>query len=187
MSTILRCRGGPLTWNAILQGMAEVLWAPWRFEYVTLADKNNLDGCIFVELPQQSEDRKNLILHRGATAFVMLNAFPYSSGHLMVVPYKHSGVLRDLTDTELLEANKLVSRGIDWLEIAYQPQGFNVGLNIGKAGGAGIPSHLHWHVVPRWSGDTNFMTSIAEVRVLPQSLEDAYDRLRSIIEAQVDG
>lgn len=163
--------------------MAEQLWAPWRFAYVTTADQAATDGCIFVDLPAQADDRKNLILYRGETAFVMLNAYPYTSGHLMVAPYRHTANLSELSDPELLEINQLVKKSVEWLDCAYRPQGYNVGVNLGRAGGAGIPSHIHWHIVPRWSGDTNFMTSIAEVRVIPQSLEDSYDLLRRTIEA----
>lgn len=166
--------------------MVDRLWAPWRFRYVTqapTADSSEGDsnpGCIFVDLPASQEDRKNLILLRGKHAFVMLNGFPYTSGHLMVAPYKHTANLADLTDEEHLEIQQLITRAIGWLDEAYHPEGYNVGLNLGAAGGAGIPSHLHWHIVPRWRGDTNFMTTVGETRVLPQGLEDAYDLLFGI-------
>lgn len=162
--------------------MAERLWAPWRFNYVTSAVEPRADGCIFVELPAQENDRENLILFRGAKAFVIMNAFPYTNGHLMVAPFRHVGEIELLDDAELLEVNQLLARCSVWLKKAYAPQGFNIGVNVGKAGGAGIPSHIHWHIVPRWSGDTNFMTTVGEVRVLPQSLHDSYDLLRRIIE-----
>lgn len=162
--------------------MAERLWAPWRFEYVTTASKPSEGGCIFVELPAQADDRNNLILHRGEHAFVMLNAFPYTSGHLMVAPYRHTPNVEELDDSETLEIGQLISKCVTWLKAAYDPQGFNIGANIGEAGGAGIPSHIHWHIVPRWKGDTNYMTTVGEVRVLPQSLEDSYDLLRRTIE-----
>jgi ATP adenylyltransferase len=158
--------------------MSERLWAPWRFSYIE-GDKES--GCIFVDLPAQQDDRKNLILHRGKTAFVILNAFPYNNGHLMVAPYRHTADMADLTDEELLEINSLIRDCIRWLSTAYRPEGFNVGANLGKAAGAGIESHLHWHVVPRWNGDTNYMPVIGDVRVLPQSLEESYDRLREAI------
>ena len=162
--------------------MAERLWAPWRFEYITTADTPGNGGCIFVELPAQDDDRENLILHRGETAFVIMNRFPYTSGHLMVAPYRHTAEIGDLNDDELLEANQLVSSCVGWLKEGYGPEGFNVGINIGKAAGAGIESHIHWHVVPRWAGDTNFMTTVGDVRVLPQDLHDSYDMLRKIVE-----
>ena len=162
--------------------MAERLWAPWRFDYVTTASKPSQGGCIFVELPAQESDRENLILYRGELAFVMLNAFPYTSGHLMVAPFHHTPNVEDLDDDEMFEVSRLIAHGVRWLKRAYDPQGFNIGANIGAAGGAGIPSHVHWHIVPRWSGDTNFMTTVGDVRVLPQSLLDSYDLLREIVE-----
>jgi len=154
--------------------MAERLWAPWRFQYI---EAKETPGCIFVELPRQDTDRENLILHRGQFAFVMLNAFPYTNGHLLVAPYKHTANLSELDDAEHLEIGRLVTAGVRWIEDAYRPDGFNIGVNLGRAAGAGIPTHVHWHIVPRWNGDTNFMTTIGEVRVLPQSLEESYDRL----------
>lgn len=161
--------------------MTQRLWAPWRFGYVEKAGTES--GCIFVDLPAQSNDRDNLILFRGATCFVMLNRFPYTNGHLMIAPYKHTADLSDLDDAELLEINQVLARSVKWIHRAYSPDGFNLGVNLGRAAGAGIPSHIHWHVVPRWEGDTNFMTTVGEVRVLPQSLEQSYDRLRQAMEA----
>lgn len=158
--------------------MPDRLWAPWRLEYIereTTGKPGN--GCIFVDLPQASDDRKNLILYRGQTAFVMLNAFPYTNGHLMVAPYRHTADMNELEDDELLEINQLVAKSLAWIRATYHPDGFNIGVNLGSAAGAGIPDHIHWHIVPRWGGDTNFMTTVGEVRVLPQSLEESYDRL----------
>lgn len=157
--------------------MADQLWAPWRFDYVKSADQTNKSGCIFVDLPAQANDPENLILHRGETAFVILNRYPYTSGHLMVAPFKHTAELSDLTDQELLEIHHLVRNATAWIQTAFRPDGFNIGVNVGSAGGAGIPSHLHWHIVPRWNGDTNFMTTTATTRVIPQSLETTYDLL----------
>lgn len=163
--------------------MPERLWAPWRLEYIEKASKDpGGEGCIFVDLPRQEDDRKNLILFRGKTAFVMLNAFPYTNGHLMVAPYKHTSNMSDLSDEELLEVNQLVSKCLQWIKKAYGPDGFNIGVNLGKVAGAGIPDHIHWHIVPRWEGDTNFMTTVGEVRVLPQSLEESWERLRKEVE-----
>ncbi|MDI9636900.1 HIT domain-containing protein [Kamptonema cortianum] len=157
--------------------MAKRLWAPWRFDYVKSADETNKDGCIFVDLPNETDDEKNLILHRGRYAFVMLNRYPYTSGHLMVAPYRHTADMSDLSDEELLEIQQFVRDSMEWIKIAFAPDGFNVGVNIGSAGGAGIPSHIHWHIVPRWNGDTNFMTSVGETRVIPQSMENTYQLL----------
>lgn len=161
--------------------MAERLWAPWRLSYIEKASDAG-GGCIFVDLPAQANDRENLILYRGKTAFVMLNAFPYTNGHLMVAPYRHTAEMSELTDEELLEINQLVAKCLEWIKATYKPEGFNIGVNLGHAAGAGIPTHIHWHVVPRWAGDTNFMTTVGEVRVLPQSLPESYDRLRQAVE-----
>ena len=159
--------------------MNENLWAPWRIKYIQREPGGT--GNIFVDLPAANDDRTNLILYRGKTAFIMLNAYPYTSGHLMVATYRQTNDLPTMTDDELLEINQLVAKAIRWLQTAFNPQGFNVGVNIGSAGGAGIPIHLHWHVVPRWNGDTNFMTTVGEVRVMPHTLEETYDKLSEII------
>jgi len=135
-------------------------------------------GDIFVDLPNAGDDAKNFILYRGESAFVLLNAFPYCNGHLMVAPYRQVAEIDGLNDAELLEINQLLAKSARWIKRAYNPEGMNIGVNMGRAAGAGIPIHIHWHMVPRWSGDTNFMTSIGGVRVMPQSLEDSYARLK---------
>ncbi|HET6644755.1 MAG TPA: HIT domain-containing protein [Fimbriimonadales bacterium] len=163
--------------------MSERLWAPWRLEYIEMPGEKG-EGCIFVDLPAEEDDAKNLILYRGKTAFVILNAFPYTNGHLMVAPYKHTNEMAELADDEMLEIQQLIRDGVRWLTKAYGPEGFNIGANLGKAAGAGIADHLHWHVVPRWAGDTNFMPVTGGVRVLPQSLPESYARLRAVIEAE---
>jgi ATP adenylyltransferase len=163
--------------------MAERLWAPWRLRYIEGSDaKPKIPGCIFVDLPKLEDDRTNLILYRGTTAFVIMNRYPYTNGHLMVAPYQHTSQFSDLSDAELLEINQLVQSCIRWIDAVYSPQGYNIGVNIGAAGGAGIPDHLHWHIVPRWSGDTNFMTTCGDTRVMPQSLDDSYDRLKAAVD-----
>jgi ATP adenylyltransferase len=160
--------------------MADLLWAPWRLQYI---EKDTPDGgCIFVDLPAQNQDRENLILYRGQHSFVIMNAFPYTNGHLMVAPYQHTAEILELNDPTLLEINQLLGRCVVWIREAYRPDGFNIGVNLGSAAGAGIPSHVHWHIVPRWGGDTNFMTTVGNVRVLPQSLEESYDRLKEVID-----
>ena len=158
--------------------MNENLWAPWRMKYIA---KPEGSGNIFVDLPNAGDDRTNLILHRGTNAFILLNAFPYTSGHLMVATYRQTNDLPGMTDAELLEINQLVAKSVKWLQTAFNPNGFNIGVNVGSAAGAGIPIHLHWHVVPRWNGDTNFMTTVGEVRVMPLTLEETYDKLIDII------
>jgi ATP adenylyltransferase len=163
--------------------MIDQLWAPWR---VQLFDqKNRPDCCIFCDFPArpESEDRDTLIVHRGEYAFIIQNAFPYSNGHLMVIPYRHTGSLDTLTDAELLETSHLARLGVDLLTAIYKPEGFNLGMNLGTAAGAGIAGHLHWHVVPRWAGDTNFMTALGGVRVVPESLQATHERLRAALPA----
>jgi len=159
----------------------EVLWAPWRLAYI---EKPASGGTwdIFVDLPNAGDDAKNFILYRGESAFVLLNAFPYCNGHLMVAPYRQVAEIDGLNDAELLEINQLLAKSARWIKRAYNPEGMNIGVNMGRAAGAGIPIHIHWHMVPRWSGDTNFMTSIGGVRVMPQSLEDSYARLKAEID-----
>jgi ATP adenylyltransferase len=149
-------------------------------EYVEKASAGG-EGNFFVDLPAQTNDRENLILYRGRTAFVMLNAYPYTNGHVLIAPYRQTPELTGLNDEELLEINQLLGRAVDWVRACYKPNGFNIGINMGMAAGAGVPTHIHWHVVPRWAGDTNFMTTVGDVRVMPQSLLDSYDRLKEIV------
>ena len=143
------------------------------------ADKS--EGCIFCAALAQQNDRETLILYRGRHAFVMLNKYPYSNGHLLVVPYAHTADLSTLDADTHGELMALLARAIEWLKTASRPEGFNAGLNLGKAGGAGVAAHLHFHIVPRWSGDTNFMTVTGETRVLPEWLDDTWSRLRAVI------
>jgi ATP adenylyltransferase len=162
--------------------MHENLWAPWRMKYIEQTPDskgNKATGDIFIDLPAEGDDRKNLILFRGTTAFILMNAYPYTNGHLMVAPYRQTADISDMTDDELLEVNQHVASAVRWLREVYRPDGFNIGVNMGSAAGAGIPIHIHWHIVPRWNGDTNFMTTIGEVRVMPQTLDDSYNKLRA--------
>jgi len=150
------------------------LWTPWRLEFVT---GPRAAGCIFCEKVQQNTDRKNFILYRGAEAFVILNLYPYNNGHLMVVPYAHVGDLEKVEDTCLAEMMRLAKRSVATLRKVMNPNGFNLGFNLGKAAGAGIHEHLHLHIVPRWEGDTNFMPVLCETRIIPELLETTYDKL----------
>jgi ATP adenylyltransferase len=150
--------------------MPKPLWAPWRLEYVTQADE--LPGCVFCD----PEDE--LVVHRGRTAFVLVNRFPYASGHVMVAPYRHLSDLGELSDDEALEVHRLASSAVSALAESYRPQGYNLGWNLGRAAGAGIIDHVHQHVVPRWVGDTNFMPVLADVKVLPEALVATAERLR---------
>ena len=152
----------------------ERLWAPWRVEYVTAGGS---EGCIFCDKLEERRDEDNLILKRGDLGFIMLNAFPYNSGHLMVAPYRHVGDLSDLTDDEMLEIMLLVKLGKEILSRAFRPDGLNIGINLGRTAGAGITDHVHVHVVPRWDGDTNFMPVIANTKVMPDALRATYAKL----------
>lgn len=152
------------------------IYSPWRKEYFD-RDKNN-PACVFCEAAKQPDNPENLIIFRGKLAFVILNRFPYTSGHLMVVPYMHSKDLTDLPDDTLLEMMQLTQRAVSVLGQEYQPQGFNIGMNLGAVAGAGITEHLHMHVVPRWQGDANFVSVIGQTRVLPETLEETYHRMR---------
>lgn len=136
-------------------------------------------GCIFCDKPAQDNDRKNLIVYRGENAFVLMNLFPYNNGHLMIAPYKHTSRLADLDDAALLEIMSLTVRAQAALKIAFGPDGYNVGMNLGRVAGAGIADHLHQHIVPRWNGDSNFMPVIGETKVLPDSLDNSYAKIRS--------
>jgi ATP adenylyltransferase len=153
----------------------ERLWAPWRLEYVQSADKQ--DGCVFCRAAESTDDAEELVVHRGEHAFVLLNKFPYASGHLLVAPYRHGLNFDDLDDDEVLEIHRLGAQGLEALRATYGPEGFNLGWNIGRIAGAGIPDHGHLHVVPRWAGDTNFMPVLADVRVIPEHLTATRARL----------
>ncbi|MBT9163036.1 MAG: AP-4-A phosphorylase [Dehalococcoidia bacterium] len=152
----------------------EHLWAPWRMEYI-LGEKDK--RCIFCEKPGQDTDGKNYIVRRGERNFSMLNIYPYNPGHLMVAPYRHVASLDKLSDEELLEHFRLVSRSVALLTRVLRPSGFNIGINLGKVAGAGVEDHIHTHIVPRWEGDTNFMPVISDAKVVPEALADTYARL----------
>lgn len=153
------------------------LWAPWRMDYILEAENHAPDGCIFCALPRAQADRDNLILRRGRRVFVILNRFPYNPGHLMVVPYTHTGELDDLVPDELTDLMLELRRAVGNLRRGMNPDGYNIGINLGRTAGAGIPGHVHYHVVPRWEGDANFMPVIADTKVIPQHLFRTYDQL----------
>lgn len=163
--------------------MQEILWAPWRMSYIERPSTGKPDSVdIFVDLPAEDEDDKNLILVRGKESFVIMNAFPYATGHLLIAPYRKVSDIVEMTDAELLESQQLIATGVRLVRSAFKPNAFNIGINMGRAAGAGIPQHLHWHVVPRWEGDTNFMSVVANTKVIPQSLADSYKRLKEQLE-----
>jgi ATP adenylyltransferase len=153
------------------------LWAPWRMKYVQ--GERQEPGCIFCLAAESGDDAAGHVLHRGARCFVMLNAFPYNSGHLMVCPHRHVASIGDLDADEALELMTLTQRSLRALGEAYHPDGFNLGINEGEVAGAGFAGHVHLHVVPRWAADSNFMAVTGDTRVLPQSLEDSYATLRA--------
>lgn len=157
----------------------KVIWAPWRMKYI-LSEKS--EECPFCEKANQKKDKENYILLRGKRTFIILNTFPYNNGHLMVVPYRHLANLEELNQQELSELTSLVMKGVTSLKEAFNPDGFNIGLNLGEAAGAGIKDHLHIHIVPRWSGDNNFMPVVADTKVIMESLDDTYKKLSKTME-----
>ena len=154
----------------------EKLWAPWLMTYIKQAKKNK--GCLFCKKLKEAKDEENYILVRSKLAFVMLNIFPYNSGHLMIVPIRHVGEVEDLKTKESREMISLLQKSIKAIKRAYQPEGFNIGMNLGRTAGAGVLHHLHIHVVPRWNGDTNFMPILAESKIISQGLRETYKQLK---------
>ncbi|MBI5816746.1 MAG: HIT domain-containing protein [Nitrospinae bacterium] len=154
------------------------LWAPWRIEYI-LGEKPQ--GCVFCQMPKDNDDKGHRILHRGNTCYLILNIYPYNNGHLMIVPFRHMCDYTGLTDEELAESAELTRLGMQILNEAMKPDGFNVGINQGKAAGAGIDEHLHIHIVPRWNGDNNFMPVIGQTKVIPQHLTETYGILAAAL------
>jgi ATP adenylyltransferase len=151
------------------------LWSPWRMTYIQ--NDNKEVGCVFCNALSNQDDDQNLVVHRGESAFVILNRYPYTSGHLMIVPNSHASSLQELSAGTRAELMELASRSIQVLNQVYRPQGYNLGMNLGEVAGAGIAEHVHVHVVPRWGGDTSFMSTTADTRVLPEALEDTYARV----------
>ena len=157
----------------------ERLWAGWRNEYVSHPETGRTDTeCVFCNLIAATDDREALVLERTPRTITVMNLYPYGSGHLMVAPIVHVPSFEDLDDDDLVALSHAQVRALQAIRAAYSPDGVNVGANIGRAAGAGVPTHLHVHVLPRWSGDTNFVTSVAEVRVLPEALATGYDKLQ---------
>jgi ATP adenylyltransferase len=164
-----------LAHRATLRWM-DYLWTPWRYAYVSTAE--NLPGCIFCELPKL-EDSKALIVHRGQHCFVVLNSFPYSPGHVMIVPFAHLDQMRKVPPEAAHEMMDLAQKMESTLRELYTPDGINLGMNIGKAAGAGVAGHVHMHVLPRWVADANFISVVGETRVLPETLETTYQRIKA--------
>jgi ATP adenylyltransferase len=152
------------------------IWAPWRMEYI---ESSKEEGCVFCSAQEKDDSVENLIAFRGERAYVILNRYPYTSGHLMVVPFDHQPHLEELDTLTRAEMMELVTRCMTILRKIYHPEAFNMGANIGEAAGAGVKSHVHIHIVPRWGGDTNFMSTVGGTRVLPEALESTYERVKS--------
>lgn len=156
----------------------DMLWAGWRSEYIVTAGEPDVDGCLFCRLPS-GQDEDALILERGDLAFTVLNRYPYTTGHVMVAPYRHVGGPTDLNGDEQAEVWKLLGNATTAIDSAMHPDGYNLGANLGRVAGAGVPGHFHLHLVPRWSGDANFMTTVGGTRVLPEDLTVTWQRLRA--------
>ena len=158
------------------------LWSPWRYQYIASSDAANADGsgCVFCKLRDDPDkDEANFVIHRASHNFVVLNLYPYISGHLLIVPYEHVGELDAATKETTDELMDLTKRSQTALRDAYQPTGFNVGVNLGSSAGAGIVDHIHVHILPRWVGDTNFMSTVGDTRVIPEDLSTTYEKLRT--------
>jgi len=153
----------------------DYLWSPWRYQYISTADRNT--GCIFCQKAQENRDEENLVVWRGKRNFVLLNLYPYTTGHLMVAPYEHVATLAGAAVATAGEMMRIVRSAEKHLRNIYRPEGLNVGMNIGKAAGAGIADHIHMHVLPRWTADANFMTTVGETRIIPEELRVTYQKL----------
>jgi len=152
------------------------LWAPWRIEFIRAVDKD--DDCFLCRAARDEGEEKEIVLRRAEKSFCIMNRYPYSNGHLLIAPYRHVADLDDLTDAEMLEMMKLLRQAKTALGESVRPHGFNVGLNLGRAAGAGLEAHIHWHIVPRWVGDTNFMPVFGATKVIPQALHELAELLR---------
>ena len=161
------------------------IWSPWRSQHLKhwncSVEEEKAGESLFTRLVREKTDEKNLIVWRGDTVFVIMNLYPYNNGHLMIVPYRQVADYEELTPNEQAEIARAIASCIRWLKKTLKPEGFNIGMNIGLAGGAGIPDHLHVHIVPRWQADTNFMTSVGDLKVIPEALIDTFERLREVI------
>ena len=167
----------------------ERLWTPWRAEFVTgqtggQGESSGLPACFLCESPTRGQDDQVYILHRARFAYVILNLYPYNTGHLMITPYEHGGELEELAPETSEEMWTLAQLSVRILKAEYGPDGFNIGMNVGRLAGAGVPGHLHLHVVPRWGGDTNFLAVVGETRILPEDLNQTYARLRPLFDAR---
>jgi ATP adenylyltransferase len=157
-------------------GAMEHIWAPWRIEYLQKAPEG---GCFLCQKPAENQDEESLILYRGRHNFVIMNTFPYNPGHLLVAPYRHASDLQVFSDDEAKEHFEIIRKTLTLLREVMDPTGFNIGVNLGRVAGAGVPDHIHTHIVPRWGGDTNFMPVVCDTKVLPEALAGTYRKLRA--------
>lgn len=153
------------------------MWAPWRMEYIE-SQPDKTKGCVFCENPKNKDDGESHIVYRGEHCYVMLNKYPYNNGHVMVLPYVHTNDLLNLSEKTQSECQQVINKTIKALRKVFNPQGINIGLNMGSAAGAGIAEHIHYHILPRWEGDTNFMPVVAGVKVISESLDSTYEKLK---------
>jgi ATP adenylyltransferase len=164
----------------------EQLFSPWRSQYISsFAETEKEDKCVLCDAWVSVNDEESLVVYRGPEAFILMNKFPYNSGHLMIVPARHTADFSSLTKSEVMEMMDLLRASERALCELSHPQGFNIGMNVGRAAGAGIDAHLHWHIVPRWNGDTNFMPILAEVKVVSEEMAEQWKRLREILSSLV--
>ncbi len=164
----------------------EKLFSPWRSKYISsFSNEPKSSGCVLCEAYESKDDEASLVVYRGTNAFVLMNRFPYNSGHLMILPIRHTSDFQSLTEGEMSETLELLRASERALAKLSRPQGFNIGMNIGRVSGAGIDDHLHWHIVPRWNGDTNFMPTLAEVKVVSEDMDEQWKKLRELFPATV--
>lgn len=178
----MRPLGGDCTRNRVYPCKMDYIWTPWRYHYIKSA--HNEEGCVLCKLAESQDDEKDLVVYRGRSNFIVLNRYPYTSGHVMIVPFEHAACLEEV-DREVAEEMIHLTQSLETaIRKLYRPQGLNIGMNIGKAAGAGVAGHIHMHVLPRWVADSNFMTVVGETRMLPEDLSETWRRLRSELKAQ---
>lgn len=161
----------------------EILWAPWRLQYIKAPKEERQEGCFLCNYVAEQNDTENLVVARNAHAITLLNRYPYNNGHLLIAPLSHKSDLEQLNDDEMLDCMRALQQMVAVMKRCLGPQGFNIGVNLGQVAGAGLPGHVHWHIVPRWSGDTNFMTVVSDTTVIPQSLQALYELLKETLAA----
>ena len=159
------------------------LWSPWRSKYIDSFKPGGVkeEGCLFCRIPKEDRDKENYLIYRSTSSFIIMNLYPYNSGHLMIVPYKHTALLNELDNNEKLDCFNMINLGCKLLEISIYPHGYNIGVNLGKVSGAGIDEHVHFHIVPRWNGDTNFMPVLNDVKLISEAMDDTYSKLTAAL------